>query len=350
MKVFRILFMASFLAIPFYSLAQIVIDESDMPSIGTGSLDYSTIGDQSLSIGPGGVNQIWTIPDYEWETGTPTMLMEASASAYASYFPTATHCFAEDTTDDEWVLLYWRLSASGLNLTGLVNKDEGDEPIIGVLDNELVFFQLPMTYGTAWTTVASFSVEVLPGIFVMHRDSVINVIDGWGTLNTPFGSWESLRLKEHRFSMRLIPGQPPEIEQRYTYQWITELPFTGANMEPVEGDTSEIFTFGHVSISQTITSDMTPLRGPIAENFSVGQNYPNPFNPTTALPIYLEKAGNVEITIYNELGEVVSSEIRTFGAGNHTVGFDGSAWASGNYFARVKAGGQLQTMRMILVK
>ncbi|MBU1921495.1 hypothetical protein KKG66_11660, partial [bacterium] len=145
MKVFRILFMASFLAIPFYSLAQIIIDESDMPSIGTASIDHSTIGDQSLTIGPGGANQNWTIPNYEWETGTPSILMEAGASAYASFFPTATYCFAEDTTDEEWTLLYWRLDATGLFLTGLVVRNEGEEPIIGVLDNEFVFYQLPMT-------------------------------------------------------------------------------------------------------------------------------------------------------------------------------------------------------------
>lgn len=111
------------------------------------------------------------------------------------------------------------------------------------------------------------------------------------------------------------------------------------------------FTEGLVTLTRLGTVDTPELpRGPVAESFTVGQNYPNPFNPTTSLPITLQQAGNVEITIYNELGEVVSSETRTFGPGNHTVGFDGSAWASGNYFASVKAGDQLQTKRMTLVK
>lgn len=350
MRLLRILFTASLLAIPFCMLAQIVIDESDMPTIGSGSIDYSTIGEQSLTIGPSGANQDWTIPDYEWETGSPTMLLDASQSTYASYFPTATHCFAEDTTEDEWVLLYWRLAASGLYLTGLVSKDEEEEPMIGVLDNELTFFQLPMTYGTSWTTVASFSVEVFPGIFVTHQDSVIDVVDGWGTLHTPFGSWESLRLKEHTYSTMTIPGQPPQTEQQYNYQWITEQPFTGANMEPVDGDTSAVFTFGHVSVSQTITEQAEPVRGPVAANFAVGQNYPNPFNPTTSLPITLNRAAHVEVTVYNELGEVVSHEAYRFGPGNHTVNFDGSAWASGSYFAQVKCGSQRLTKQMQLIK
>ncbi|MFH1734296.1 MAG: T9SS type A sorting domain-containing protein, partial [bacterium] len=59
---------------------------------------------------------------------------------------------------------------------------------------------------------------------------------------------------------------------------------------------------------------------------------------------------NVEVTIYNELGAVVSYEQYSFGPGNHTIAFDGNAWASGNYFAQVKAGEQLQTKRMTLLK
>ena len=350
MKVFHILLSVSLLSIPLHSPAQITIDAGDMPSIGEGLVDHSTIGDQALNVGPIGQNQTWTIPDYEWETSSPSILLASEGSSYESYFPTATHCMTEDTTADEWFIQYWRLDATGLFMVGFVSYEEGEDPLIAVFNHELTFMQFPLTFGTAWATTANFSVEVQPEVFVVHRDSVINIVDGWGTLNTPFGSWPSLRLREHRYTQLLIPGQPPQNSETYKYHWFTEDDFAGATMEAAEGHVGPDFSFGHVSVSLPVTEEIGSVRGPVADNFSIGQNYPNPFNPTTNLPIALDKAAKLEVTVYNELGEVVSSEIRTFGPGNHIVGFDGSQWASGSYFAQIRNGDRLQTKRMLLVK
>jgi len=41
----------------------------------------------------------------------------------------------------------------------------------------------------------------------------------------------------------------------------------------------------------------------IAKNFQLKQNYPNPFNPETTIEYILPKATNVELTIYNSMGQ-----------------------------------------------
>src|SRR5690606_21554833 len=39
--------------------------------------------------------------------------------------------------------------------------------------------------------------------------------------------------------------------------------------------------------------------------FSLHQNYPNPFNPRTTISYSLERAGEVQLTLYNALGRQV---------------------------------------------
>ena len=110
------------------------------------------------------------------------------------------------------------------------------------------------------------------------------------------------------------------------------------------------FTHGTMKIGNPEVQAIDPVRGPIASNITLGQNYPNPFNPTTTLPITLGKAARVEVTIHNELGNQLSHEEFTLSPGAHSVPFDGTRWSSGNYFARVKAGNQIETKRMTLIK
>ena len=74
----------------------------------------------------------------------------------------------------------------------------------------------------------------------------------------------------------------------------------------------------------------------------LGSNYPNPFNPVTTIPIRLAGAGNVDIRIYNILGQEVTrlfSGWRT--AGNHRIVWNAannfnSSVASGVYICRMK--------------
>ena len=83
----------------------------------------------------------------------------------------------------------------------------------------------------------------------------------------------------------------------------------------------------------------------IPETFSLKQNYPNPFNPTTSIEFSLPVAADVELIVYNILGQQVASLIneQRF-AGNHSVLWNakdsnGMKLSSGIYFYMLKASG-----------
>jgi hypothetical protein len=91
--------------------------------------------------------------------------------------------------------------------------------------------------------------------------------------------------------------------------------------------------------------------GNFAGSYELSQNYPNPFNPETTIKFAIAKAGDVEIKVFNMLGQnVVTLVNQKMNAGTHQVKFDGYSLASGIYFYTIRSGDFLKTRKMILLK
>ena len=90
--------------------------------------------------------------------------------------------------------------------------------------------------------------------------------------------------------------------------------------------------------------------------YALEQNYPNPFNPSTNIAFALPKAGKVEVSVFNVLGQQVNTLVsEELPAGSHTVVWDGTNGrgtpvASGIYFYRIVAGDFSQTKKMLMLK
>ena len=108
------------------------------------------------------------------------------------------------------------------------------------------------------------------------------------------------------------------------------------------------FDFFSVGDLMTVSND-EEIFGPNA--YKLSQNYPNPFNPTTNINFTIPASSDVELTIYNLLGQKVSTLLNTkMNAGTHTINFDASNLASGIYLYRLKAGDKVMNKRMTLIK
>ncbi|MFA4924946.1 MAG: T9SS type A sorting domain-containing protein, partial [Ignavibacteriaceae bacterium] len=89
----------------------------------------------------------------------------------------------------------------------------------------------------------------------------------------------------------------------------------------------------------------------IPGKFEMEQNYPNPFNPSTTIKYALNKLSNVNLSIYNMLGQKVMELINTQQtAGTYEVKFDGASLSSGIYFYSLSNGSSLITKKMMLLK
>lgn len=89
----------------------------------------------------------------------------------------------------------------------------------------------------------------------------------------------------------------------------------------------------------------------IAKSFSLNQNYPNPFNPTTSITYSLEKSSNIQLSVFNMLGQEVQTLERGMKtAGQHSVNFDASALNSGMYLYQLRTEAGTITRKMMLIK
>jgi photosystem II stability/assembly factor-like uncharacterized protein len=89
----------------------------------------------------------------------------------------------------------------------------------------------------------------------------------------------------------------------------------------------------------------------LPSTFEIFQNYPNPFNPSTKIKFSIPKESNVNLSIYNVLGELVSTLVNeSMKPGNYELEFNGKDLASGVYIYRLEAGNFISNKKMILMK
>jgi hypothetical protein len=85
--------------------------------------------------------------------------------------------------------------------------------------------------------------------------------------------------------------------------------------------------------------------------YSLYQNYPNPFNPVTKIKLTIPDKEIVSLKVFDIVGEEVATLLNEEKpAGIYTIDFNGAALSGGVYLYQMKAGGFIQTKKMILLK
>ena len=91
--------------------------------------------------------------------------------------------------------------------------------------------------------------------------------------------------------------------------------------------------------------------------FVLGANYPNPFNPATTIPFAVPaEAGDVDLTIYNVLGQPVRHVwTGPLAAGEHRLAWDGrdgqgQPVAAGVYLYQLQVGDQTRLRKMVKIE
>ncbi len=132
--------------------------------------------------------------------------------------------------------------------------------------------------------------------------------------------------------------------QDHQYEFFTIASDRAGNVEPLK---SEADAAVRVNIESA---------GDLPTDFSLEQNYPNPFNPVSTVPFSLPQSGEVELIVYNVLGQRVLRYKRgTEAAGRYTQKLDMSSFASGVYFYELRVRTEKTVLfrdvkKMVLVK
>ncbi len=94
----------------------------------------------------------------------------------------------------------------------------------------------------------------------------------------------------------------------------------------------------------------------IPTEFALEQNYPNPFNPSTTIEFAIPKLADVNLTIYNVLGQSIRNiQMNNTQAGRYSIIWNGTndfgaKVSTGIYFYKIKAGKYSDIKKMVFMK
>lgn len=108
-----------------------------------------------------------------------------------------------------------------------------------------------------------------------------------------------------------------------------------------------------LTATDRVTTDIDGAVAPVA--FALDQNFPNPFRTTTTIRYSLAEHAEVQLTVYNLLGQRIRTLVSEEQApGVQTVVWDGrsasGSLAAGVYLVRLQAGSFTDVRRMVLVR
>ena len=145
-----------------------------------------------------------------------------------------------------------------------------------------------------------------------------------------------------------IAGNPKYLQAVYDYYYVVNDGSYGVH--------NAKYTFGILSRALDNLTGVETIPNKVPTEFALQQNYPNPFNPTTTINFAVPRAENVNITIYNSLGQVIRTLVDNhFSPGTYKVTWDGrnasgAEVSSGVYFYKFTSKNFTQTRKMLMMK
>jgi hypothetical protein len=214
-------------------------------------------------------------------------------------------------------------------------------------DNPDILYDFPVSYGNVDSSFSNFQLGV-PDIGYLGMDRKrVNTVDGWGTLTTPYGTFDVLRLKSQVWETDTIYidsiSYGTTIDRVYTeYKWLGN-----GKGEPLLQVTEEgpAVTVAYRDSIRNITVGIAE-KELSANDVAV---YPNPTGGNTTLSVNVEAAGMAEISVFNTTGmkimELFNGRMQ---AGERRINFNVRSLPQGIYFIRMVLSGKVYSKKLII--
>ena len=349
----RAILFLSIVLMSFVSLAQDTLRSQDLPSSGDIYLlssGSSFTGMDALATGP---NHTWDFRQINYISQRyDTMLDPANTNPLLGFF------FINSSFNINRANLAANAANFNLglvNVTGVYNyyyntSSEFRQPGFGAVISGVplpvaysphdVLYRFPMTYGNQDSVSYFYEVDLTStlGLYYNVRRTRHNEVDGWGTMQTPFGTFSVLRVNStiteqdsiYVDSLNLGLKTPPIVT--HEYKWMAKtfgLPLLQINTNASGG----ILQILYQDSMRTIGID-EPLI-----SLSALEVFPNPAHETIQAKIHLKNPAEVMCIVFSSDGRIVyDRNFKNLPVGTSTLPIDVSDWASGFYTISVESG------------
>jgi hypothetical protein len=156
--------------------------------------------------------------------------------------------------------------------------------------------------------------------------------------------------------VQAIPGNAPA--GTYLHEgYVGIYPSVVGAYDSFEFTKSGVVGSGNIDLNQWASSGFdlvldgsTTASETLPVTFEVGKAYPNPFNAMINVAFSLPSSGQVDVRVFNVLGQQVMTQSMRGNVGFQTVTLDASQLSSGAYMMEVSGFGQQHTQRITLLK
>jgi len=235
------IYLLLFPLIPFFSSAQITINQSNLPVAGWGYIN-AVDSNYSAAITPGGASQAWNYATLQNLDQDSLLFINAAGTPYAGSFPGANLAGFDAQTG---TYAYFTSGATGFYVNGAASATMN--PLI--FNPTQIIIPVPFTYNSTYNGYSRLQIDTtISGDdyrFVQYIS--INILgDGWGSLVIPSGTHpNTLRIKTTKletdsiyvnfgFGWIPLPGYTPLQTQTTNFKWLRN--GNGTLMLEIEAD------------------------------------------------------------------------------------------------------------------
>ncbi|MCC6691047.1 MAG: T9SS type A sorting domain-containing protein [Bacteroidia bacterium] len=234
---------------------------------------------------------------------------------------------------------YFQNNSNGYSIVGFGSTVNG-APVSVKYDSIDVIYKFPMNYGNSDSSVSNYLVNIPTlGAFGQHQKRV-NKVEGWGSLTTPYGTFNTLKVKstlnvtDTIYYSGLSFGTKIPLPVSYQYKWI-------ANNEKVpvlEIDVNNIGVVTRVTYRDSMRAGVMHVGvNEIAADNNL-RIFPNPATNAVFINYTAVQPGIVKLELLDVYGRVVETLInqkQQSGQYAQTVDIGKYNLAAGIYFARL---------------
>jgi len=368
------LFTFGFIALFTSAYSQVTVNQNDMPSAGD-TLRFS-VAANAITINPGnsGANQTWDfsnlqsasqyVDDFLPVSQTPLTYIAVFGLPFSpaasdmgrldnSAFQVPTIPVVDVTITD--IFNFYKTSSSSFQQKGFGVSINGF-PVPIQFSSGDVLVPLPLTSASTSTNAYSFDATI-PTLGYYGRDAVRNnEVDGSGTLITPFGTFQTLRLRSELVYTDSVAVdalgfgfQLPELTE-IKYKWLAP----GYGWPLLEITANSIF--GMETISRVVYRDFvaTPFDVGFADVIDAATVtvFPNPAAEILKVSMQVNRKGSTKFELFNALGQSVYARQSNMipGQAIELIPLSPLGLSNGTYFLSIKQEGQSRITRPFLVQ